>query len=452
MKRLKVAGVARRSALIAGVTLWAQRRNVRVPRFVSRGMYALFGHPSTVRSEGGPVDGWTEPLVSHGRAATADAVRLVAQYESLLVNEPLPCDAPRAVHLSEGPALRCLIVTHALDVGGMDEMVAFLARGLRRHGVETTVLYSADFAPGQPGPGGRLARSLAADGVAIAKVPVEDGPRWIADNLPDVVSAHGAGSWIVETAEALGIPVVETLHSSIPGLLDQHRWLTEAQHSPSATMVVAVSDFLRREYLAGHPTFPPDRIVTVPSGVSFSRLARVDRQQARQLLGLRHEFLFVCLARYVPQKNLIGLVRAFVDVADVWPDAHLLIAGEAQDPLYYAQVRRLSDRSPHGARIHLRGNHNHPPVLLAAADAFVLDSFSEGGPLVSMEALCAGVPVVISDVGAAREQLGPDGERGRPSGPRGPVPAAPEPRRVGRRHGRCCAGPGPMGWPQAATP
>jgi glycosyltransferase involved in cell wall biosynthesis len=51
-------------------------------------------------------------------------------------------------------------------------------------------------------------------------------------------------------------------------------------------------------------------------------------------------------------------------------------------------------------------------AVLAAADAFVLDSFFEGWSLASTEALCAGLPVVLSEVGGAREQVGENGLRG----------------------------------------
>jgi glycosyltransferase involved in cell wall biosynthesis len=169
---------------------------------------------------------------------------------------------------------------------------------------------------------------------------------------------------------------------------------------------------VRQQYLARNPGFPPERIATIPNGVSFERLARVDRRRARERLGLRDEFLFLCLARHTPQKNTIGLVRAFAEVAGAWPQAHLLVSGEVHDPLYFAQAQRLRDLSPHAARIHLRGNCPHPNALLSAADAFVLDSFFEGWSLASMEALVAGLPAVLSDAGAAREQMGPAGQHG----------------------------------------
>jgi glycosyltransferase involved in cell wall biosynthesis len=50
--------------------------------------------------------------------------------------------------------------------------------------------------------------------------------------------------------------------------------------------------------------------------------------------------------------------------------------------------------------------------LLTAADGFVLDSFFEGWSLASMEALFAGLPVVLSEVGGAREQIDGSTARG----------------------------------------
>jgi glycosyltransferase involved in cell wall biosynthesis len=50
--------------------------------------------------------------------------------------------------------------------------------------------------------------------------------------------------------------------------------------------------------------------------------------------------------------------------------------------------------------------------VLAAADAFVLDSFFEGWSMASMEAIFTGLPAILSEVGGAREQVGENGRRG----------------------------------------
>lgn len=380
---------------LSSVALWAQRRNLRVPRPIARVMYALLGRPATAGATA-PAEGWTEPLLA-GRGGPAAPPPPAPQPPATRAVQPVVQPAT--------PVLRCLLVTDVLDAGGIDEILALLARGLPGHGIATAVLYSTGSPRGRPGPGGRLACALAAEGVPVAKVSPTDGPRWLAHHRSDVISAHGAADWVLDTARTLGIPFVDTLHNC-PNATDLAR-------GHRVTGLVAVSELVRRQYLAGNPTFPPERIVTVDNRVDPRRLPSVDRRRAREALGLRDEFLFLCLGRHAGQKNLIGLIRAFADVARGWPQAHLLVAGGVEDPLYLAQERRLRERVTHAsARIHLRGPCPWPAALLAAADAFVLDSFYEGGPIASIEALIAGLPVVITDVGAAAAQLGPDGQRG----------------------------------------
>jgi glycosyltransferase involved in cell wall biosynthesis len=178
------------------------------------------------------------------------------------------------------------------------------------------------------------------------------------------------------------------------------------------TTVVAVSDLVRQQYLRVNPSFDSHCVVTVPNGVDRSRLHRVPRELARQQLGLTGEHLFISLSRHSLQKNTYGLASAFDEVAERLPDVHLLIAGRPEPGDYPAQVRELQRSMPNGARLHLKDAVTSPSALLAAADSFVLDSFFEGWSLASMEAMAIGVPVVISDVGGAREQLSGRPERG----------------------------------------
>ena len=89
-----------------------------------------------------------------------------------------------------------------------------------------------------------------------------------------------------------------------------------------------------------------------------------------------------------------------------------MIAGRPDPGRYYRETLRLRDNLPWRDRIHLRDHAAAPAELLAAADGFVLDSFFEGWSLASMEALFAGLPVVLSEVGGAREQVDNDPARG----------------------------------------
>lgn len=321
--------------------------------------------------------------------------------------------------------LHCAIATGTLDVGGGEEVAAFLARRLPEVGLDTVVLHAATRLPGQAGAGGRLARSLVEAGVAVVELSPGTAGEWFARHRPDVVSGHYAPDWMLDAAVAAGVPWVETLHG-MNAFLDPHVWSRERRRAAAVSAQIAISDLVRRQYLTGNPDYPEHRIVTIPNGIEEPRYAAVDRSRARVALGLRDEFLFLSLARYCLQKNTYGLVAAFAEVASLHPEAHLLCAGRAADDLlYFEQTRQLARSLPTADRIHLRGHCANAPALLAAADAFVLDSFFEGWSLASMEALASGLPVVMSDVSGAREQLGRDGQRGylvaNPAGPPGSV-------------------------------
>jgi glycosyltransferase involved in cell wall biosynthesis len=310
-------------------------------------------------------------------------------------------------HPSPGPRLRCMIATGTLNLGGSEMVALFLARGLPLHGLDTIVAHTALARSGK-----RPAALLCLDGLQVVNLSQRDVPQWLETHRPDVISMHGPPDWFVAAAAEAEIPSIETLHGA-HSFFDKHSWPRQHLRSRQITGFVAVSEPLRRHYLRANPGYPPDRIITIPNGVDDQHINHRDRTQAREGLGLRDEFLFVSLARYTLQKNTFGLVTAFAEVARAFPEAHLLLAGDVADRMYFEQVRRLRDRSPFAGRIHLRGPCPDVSAVLAAADAFVLDPYFEAGfPLASMEALCAGVPVVISEVAGAREQMGQDGHRG----------------------------------------
>jgi glycosyltransferase involved in cell wall biosynthesis len=394
------------SRLVLEAALRAQRAGqlrglvpVSARRLVKRRMAAWAGDAGADPL----VDDWSSPLIAGRGGSPTMALESSA---AAAASSGVPAGA---VEPPRG-APRCLLVTSDLDVGGMDEMVAFLALRLRGHGIDTTVLHTCATEEATASPG-RLARMLIDGGVPVVLHAEPAGRQWIRDFAPDVISAHGALGWALDEASTLGVPYVDVLHGMHS--LFSTDWAAEERRNRKLARIIAVSEQVRLQYLSGAPSFPPERIVTIPNGVDDVRRVAVDRAAARAALGLKDEFLFVSLARHCLQKNTYALVAAFEEVAAAHPDAHLLIAGRVEDAMYGSQVRTLRDSLAARDRIHLRDHAPNPALLLAAADGFVLDSFFEGWALASMEALHAGLPVVASDVGGAREQLGEPGVRGR---------------------------------------
>jgi lipopolysaccharide exporter len=336
---------------------------------------------------------WNTPLVEHGPPPCTD--------DETPRPPPLgPSTTRRATETGKVPQFRCLIVTSSLNVGGLDAFAAFLARGLPAHGMETLVLVTVD---GDPTVVGRHAELLRHEGFSVSVKDASSGPDYIRQAHADVLSVHGAPDWVVETAHEVGVPIVETLHG-MHDFFDVAPGRSSTRYA-ALEAVVSVSALVRRQFLQSCPTFPDERAVVIPNGVAPRYEVPSVRKAVRDSLGLTDEFLFVSLARHCLQKNGYGVASAFADVAAAEPSVHLVMAGAPEDLTYLAQVSGLRSTMAGGDRLHLRNHVPQPSLLLAAADAFVLDSFFEGWSLSSMEALTAGVPVVLSEVGGAREQV-----------------------------------------------
>jgi glycosyltransferase involved in cell wall biosynthesis len=364
-----------------------------------------------------PIEDWSAPLIGTGTGSgTGSASRNVligaaAANAGLGVVGVAQRSESRPPAADPGPPeLRCLVVTSLLDVGGMDEMVAFLARRLPAFRLRTAVLHATSDPSPTGEPSGRLGRMLQSTGVDVHEADEKSALSWIEQWRPDVITAHGAPPWVLGLAERAGVPYVDNLHGM--HMLFWADWQAETARSAKISAIVSVSELCRQQYLAGNPGFPPDRLVTVPNGVDEERRVSGDRAAARDRLGLSDEYVFLSLARHCLQKNSYGLITAFAELARHRPEAHLVIAGRPDPGRYYRQTLRLRDSLPCRDRIHLRDHAAAPAELLAAADGFVLDSFFEGWSLASMEALFAGLPVVLSEVGGAREQIGGDPSRG----------------------------------------
>jgi glycosyltransferase involved in cell wall biosynthesis len=363
------------------------------------------------------IEDWSAPLIASRVSYGANEARrrnATTEPSEANVVEPLRSLAPPLSASADAPIIRCLLVTSQLDVGGMDEVVAFLARRLPEHSVQTAILHitSSDTSPA--GSNGRLVRMLRSNEVEVRSCDPDDSisaEPWMRSWCPDVISIHGAlPAWVLEAAQRIGVPCIETFHGMHELIAADRR--SEVDRGAGLSAIVAVSELIRQLYLSVNRNFPIHRIAVIPNAVDEERRVTVARDAVRRQLGLNDEYIFVSLARYSMEKNSYGLVTAFGDLARRYSDAHLVVAGRCDDYRYYRQLLRLRDSLPCRDRIHLRDHIAAPSELLAAADGFALDSFFEGGPLVSMEALCAGVPVVLSESGAARDQVGDDPRRG----------------------------------------
>jgi len=151
----------------------------------------------------------------------------------------------------------------------------------------------------------------------------------------------------------------------------------------------------------------PDRVRLIPgSGVDVQRFAPVARDRSGS--GLR----IGVLARLLHDKGIREFVEAAAQLAEHWPEARFLVAGDP-DPGNPAAIDADTLAAWQGLpNVEFTGHVDDVPSFLNSLDLFVLPSYREGLSRSLIEAGASGLPLVTTDVPGCRDVVR-DGEQGR---------------------------------------
>jgi CDP-glycerol glycerophosphotransferase len=172
----------------------------------------------------------------------------------------------------------------------------------------------------------------------------------------------------------------------------------------SADHLVSVSQALNEVNRAQLDAWAPgERFTYARNTVNaerIRRLAEVDVPGAHS-----GDPMFVSVGRLSTEKNHLRLVRAFASVYEENRSCRLVIVGAG--PLM-AQLRSEVAARGLGSAAELVGHQANPYPFMAHADCFVLSSDYEGQPMVLLEALVLGVPIVTTRFDAVRDTMPED--------------------------------------------
>lgn len=110
----------------------------------------------------------------------------------------------------------------------------------------------------------------------------------------------------------------------------------------------------------------------------------------------------ICVGRLSPEKGQAGLLHVFARLLQKHPDLTLRLVGDGPDR---ANLEDLASRLGIGSALTFAGRLSEEDTLseIARSDLLILPSFMEGLPIVLMEAMAIGVPVVASGVAGIPE-------------------------------------------------
>jgi glycosyltransferase involved in cell wall biosynthesis len=172
------------------------------------------------------------------------------------------------------------------------------------------------------------------------------------------------------------------------------------------TKIVYVAESARRV----HEQLGYDRGkgIVVPNGFLVPA-SPPDSDRFRRTLGIAPGAILIGAAgRFNPQKDFNTFVRAAARLIRSHPDVHVLMAGRGLNA-QNAELSAWIAETGHSDRFHLLDERSDLPVILGSLDLFCLSSLYEGLPNVVGEAMAAGVPCVVTDVGDAALLVGDTG-------------------------------------------
>lgn len=198
-------------------------------------------------------------------------------------------------------------------------------------------------------------------------------------------------------SKALGIPYsVKARGADIHYWGNRHdtRGLVK-RAADDADGLLAVSAAMRRSM--GRMGMDGDKIRVHYTGVDLDRFELADRAAAKDVLGFEGPVV-LCVGALIPRKGQDLLVQALPRL----PGVTLLFAGQGQ---YRRALEKQAEELGVDRRIGFLGSvpHDRLPRIYAATDVMALPSSSEGLANAWVESLACGTPIVITDVGGARE-------------------------------------------------
>jgi glycosyltransferase involved in cell wall biosynthesis len=315
-------------------------------------------------------------------------------------------DRTRAASTGTGPRvseapLSVLMATASIEPSGLGEHMITLAAALPPD-VRSTLVFPGTCAGLNTT---RRARQMGLVAHTLPLAALRHGSATFGALLaavrPDVVHIHAG---VPEEAHALAAAARE----------HRIRAVIRTEHNPYTLRTLNVNTprvkALEAEYASGVRCV--DRIICVSQGVRQTyRMAQVSvpytvvhngitprpahtaRDAVRASLGIGDEPLVLTVGRFVQQKWHITLVNALPGLLARCPGTMLAWAGQGPlGPMLRARAQALGV----SGHILFLGHRSDIPDLMGAADLLCAPSYFEGHPLVILEALAAGLPVVAS--------------------------------------------------------
>ena len=303
---------------------------------------------------------------------------------------------------------RLMQITHDLAIGGLQQVVVSICRTIDTDLFDVSVLCLREL--------GDFAPEIEALGIDVYQIPkIDNSTDYLAfikvskilKRLKiDIIHTHNTQPFVDGTIGGILSGCVKTIvHTDhARPFPDKKRYMFfEWLMSQFAYKVVGVSKSTTNNLLQ-YERISPSKVVTIPNGIDPSKYnILINKNLIKKEMGISEEANLIGLGvRLTQQKGIKYLLQATKILLEIHPNLYLIIAGEGPlEENLKSQALNLGIAK----NVLFLGPRLDIPKILSILDIYVLPSVWEGLPMVILEAMAAGCPVVATKVGGIPEVI-----------------------------------------------
>jgi len=304
--------------------------------------------------------------------------------------------------------MRVLRIVSELDFGGVEQVVALSVPALAKiEGVKIKVLVL--------GNGGRISEMLSQKGLDVlilnkkTNIPnfrlVLELKSFFEKEQVDIIHTQGAeanfhGLWAAELA---GVRIKIGEEIGLPNHHTYWKWIFKWVYK-KANHVIAISEAVANKITALGEV-PRKKVTVIYNPSSIKAANGKSDLSLPEIIADEKSFVFVTTCRLVPIKNLGRLIHCLGELIKSYPqtDFALWLIGDGAEK---ETLMELTNQLQLSNSVRFLGFRESVQEFLMAADVFILPSLSEGSSVSLAEAMMAGLPSIVTEVGGAKEILG----------------------------------------------
>jgi len=262
----------------------------------------------------------------------------------------------------------------------------------------------------------KLPKKEIVEGVCVVRYPFTNLPivknfsvemiKDLSFSNSDIVHFQGfhrlLSRWLLQKAVKKKIKILTThaIHESVEILSQNTKfWVKPFFVDSTRTMdhIIALSKFDLKLLL--NLGIPRDRITIIPNGIDPKKF-----EKRRNFVERNGKLKILCVARFAQNKNYESLIYVLSKLKDHL-DVEAYFVGNPDDYKYFKKIVYLVKKNGLEKVVKIAVSLDDPALIdcYLSCDLFVLPSRMETFPLVILEAMYAGLPVVATDVGGIPE-------------------------------------------------